>query len=384
MLASASMALLLASQVEPGRLRTILPNGIRLQVEATNHHDRAAVAMAVSLAGLSQDDLSQGKVHLLEHLSARGPQMDLDQRLEEQGMGLSVITSRDAMVFRISCRPRQASFALESLVSLFQPLTVTEAEIAREVAIMQEEKALREGHQMMARAAWKEVFTEEQADPMGFPEPGQVTPEALTVLHRRLFEGRGISIALIGGIDESSAFDRAKSALQSIPAGSERGAPLRSAALKNSKLIVSGMSGAGRAVLCEGIDSTSGLAVLGAAMAISAWLEDARPFYTPSLWRGLVYVTAESPATFQALDRLTGSQREGLQPLAASLLQGYFRSVNRSPEAMAELQSALALQNPTLTLKRLADMAKAVTPSQVGEAVEAFTDTKALKLEGGL
>lgn len=382
MLASASMALLLASQVEPGRLRTILPNGVRLQVEATNHNDRAALAMAVSLAGLTQEELSQGKVHLLEHLVARGPQRDLDQKLEEQGMGLTVATSRDAMVFRISCRPRQTSFALESLLTLFQSPAVTEDDIAKEIILMEEEKALREGHQVMARAAWKEVFKQEQADPMGFPEPGQVTPEALTRLHQRLFTGRGVSIAIVGGVSTPSVFEKAKSVLLGVSAGAEREAPLRAASFQSSRIVVSSMRGSARAALSEGIDSTSGLALLSAAFAVSAWLPGARPFYTPSLYRGLTYVAADEPSVFEPLDRLTPREREGLHSVAIASLLGYFRSVRRSPESIADLQAVLALQNPTLTLTRLEEMSKAVTPVQVGEAIAAFSDSKAVRLEG--
>lgn len=384
MLASASMALLLALQSEPGRQRTILPNGIRLQVEATNHTDRAAAALAVSLAGLTQEDLSQGKVHLLEHLVARGPKGDLDQKLEEQGMSLTVTTSRDAMVFRISCRPRQLSFALESLLTLFQPLNVSEAEIAKEVAIMEEEKALRESHQVMARAAWKEVFKQEPTDPMGFPEPGTVKAQTLFSLHQRLFTGRGASLAIVGGAAAPTVFERAKSVFSPVPAGGEREAPLRSATFEPSKLLVSGMNGSARAALTEGIDSTGGLALLGAAFAASVWLQEAKPFYTPSLYRGLAFISAEDSEAFEPLDRLTPRQREGLHSLARASLLGWFSSVKRSPEAQAEFQSVMALQNPTLTLSRLEEMTKAVTPLQVSEALAAFSESRALRLEGAL
>lgn len=384
MLASASMALLLGTVQQPGRQRTILPNGARLQVEATNHNDRAAVAMAVTLAGLTQEEMSHGKVHLLEHLAARGPNRDLDQRLEEEGMSLTVATTRDAMVFHISCRPRQIAFALEGLASLAVPLALTPGEIAKEITIMREEQVLTEGHQKMARAAWNHVFASDQSDPMGFPEEGKADPDALAKVHTKMFEGKGISVAIAGGVDVASAFDRASKVFSALPAGRDKEAPLRSASFAPRKLIVSGMKGAARAALSEGIDTTPGLAALGSSLAVSFWMGEGSPFFTPSLWRGLIYLTAPRPESFRGLDSLTSSQRQSLHPLVLSSLEGYFKGIRRSPESLSEFQATLALQNPALTLSRLEQLSKSITPAQVDSSLEAFTQAKSLQLESGL
>ncbi len=383
MLASAGMALLLGTLQQPERQRTILPNGVRLQVEATAHSDRAAVAMAVSLAGLSQDDLRHGKVHLLEHLAARGPKRDLDQKLEEQGMSLSVWTTREAVIFRITCRPRQVSFALEGLASLTQPLQVTAEDIAKEASIMEEERALLEGVQKMARAAWSRVFTAEAIDPMGFPDSAEVKPEALALLHSRLFEGRGISIAIAGGVEPSAVVNRAKDSFSQVSAGQEREVPLRSAQFAPSLIVASGMRGAARAALIEGIDSTSGLAMVGAALASSRWLGEASPFFTPSLWRSLIYITAPSPEVFRKLDSMTSADKQGLYSLAKVSLDGWFGGFKSSPESLVAVQAPLALQNPSLTLDRLQELAKGVTPQQVEAGIDAFTAARAIRLESG-
>ncbi len=383
MLASAGMALLLGSLQQPERQRTILPNGVRLQVEATAHPDRAAVALAVSLAGLSQDDLKQGKVHLLEHLVARGPNRDLDHKLEEQGMSLSVWTTRESMIFRVTCRPRQVSFALESLATLTQPLKVTEADITKEVSIMEEERVLMEGTQKMARAAWGRVFKEEAVDPMGFPEPGQVTPDALVSLHSRMFEGKAMSIAIAGGVEPSVVTTRAEGSFSKVSAGKDREVPVRSAQFAPGLIVASGMRGAARAALIEGIDSTSGLATVGAALASSRWLGEASPFFTPSLWRSLIYITAPNPDVFRKLDAMTSPEKQSLHSLARISLDGWFNGFKSSPENLVTVQSSLALQNPSLTLDRLQEMAKGITPQQVEAGIDAFTSARALRLESG-
>lgn len=383
MLASAGMALLLGSLQQPERQRTILPNGLKLQVEATSHTDRAAVALAVSLAGLSQDDLRHGKVHLLEHLVARGPSRDLDHKLEEQGMSLTVWTTREAMIFRVTCRPRQVAFALESLATLAQPLKVNEADIAKEVSIMEEERVLMEGTQKMARAAWSRVFTEESLDPMGFPEPGQVKPEEIAALHTRLFEGKGMSAAIAGGVEPSVARSRAEASFSRFPSGRDREVPIRSAQFAPSLIVASGMRGAARAALIEGIDSTSGLAMVAAALAASRWLGEGTPFFTPSLWRNLIYITAPTPDVFRKLDSMTSPEKQSLHSLARISLDSWFNGFKSSPESLAAIQAALALQNPTLTLDRLQELAKGVTPQQVEAGLDAFTAAKALRLESG-
>lgn len=383
MLASAGMALLLGTLQQPERQRTILPNGVRLQVEATAHPDRAAVALAVSLAGLSQDDLRHGKVHLLEHLVARGPNRDLDQKLEEQGMSLSVFTSREAMIFRVTCRPRQVSFALENLASLTLPLKVTEADIAKEVVIMEEERVLLEGPQKMARAAWSRVFADESLDPMGFPEAGQVSPDMLAALHSRLFEGKGMSLAIAGGVEPSLTVERARASFSKASPGKDREIPVRSAQFAPGLIIASGMRGAARAALIEGIDSTSGLAVVGAALASARWLGETSPFFTPSLWRGLIYLTASSPDVFRRLDGMTSAEKQSLHSLAVVSLNSWFNGFKSSPENLVTLQASLALQNPSLTLDRLQELANAITPQQVEAGVSSFTLSRALRLESG-
>src|SRR5665213_4422706 len=96
-------ACILATQAQVDqhpRLRTILPNGAAILVERVPGAKDLSVDLFAASRGTEESPISNGLRHLLEHLIAKGPNGDIDRRLETAGAFLSAETSRDTMCFK--------------------------------------------------------------------------------------------------------------------------------------------------------------------------------------------------------------------------------------------------------------------------------------------
>lgn len=362
----------------PPRLREVLENGVRMVVERTDAPGQASMVLAASTAGLKLTADTHGLPHLIEHLAARGSKEDIDRRLERQGMTLTAMTTRDAVVFEVQGAPAQMPFAALVLGEIARSLEATPERIALEAKLIKEEMALAGSKGALANAAWKEVFGEEGRDPMGtLSVIESATPDQVREAHRALFAGRNLAVALAGDIDVEAGAGRIRENFGILPAGPEFEAPLRSAAFRAMKL--PGGGGA-RAALTEGADSVPGLALLGAALTVQQRWPGVSLAYNPSLWRSLIVLTSDSGAAFAPLDQLSPDERKALHGWSILLLESYFGSFRRTPSRLARFQAQISLQNPTMTLDRLLALVRAITPDQAGEALEAFTAGRALEV----
>src|SRR5437763_1308721 len=87
---------LLSSQVQPPRLRTVLPNQATILVEPVANAHMISLQLWASSRGVEERAETHGLRHLLEHILALGPKRDIDQRLESVGGSLRAKTFRDA------------------------------------------------------------------------------------------------------------------------------------------------------------------------------------------------------------------------------------------------------------------------------------------------
>jgi hypothetical protein len=293
-------------------------------------------------------------------------------------MTLTAMTTRDAVIFEIQGSPSQIPFAALVMGEIARGLAATPERIALEARLIKQEMALAGSKGSLANTAWEQVFGDEGLNPMGSLSVFEsATPEQVGEAHRALFAGRNLAVSLVGDIDVEAGAGRLRENFGLLPAGPEFEAPLRGAMFRAMK--VPGTGGA-RAALSEGADSVSGLALLGAALTIQQRWSGISLAYNPSLWRSLIVLTADKGAAFAPLDELSSDERKALHGWNILLLESYFGSFRRTPSRLARFHAQVSLQNPTMTLDRLLALARAITPDQAGEALEAFTSGRALEV----
>lgn len=366
------------------RARGVLANGVRVVAQRVDSPGEVRIAMAASLLGAGLGRENHGFAHLLEHLAAKGPKKDIDARLELQGMALSVETTREAMVFEVAAPPELASLALDALLEIASGVSAAQEDIQKELVILAEEEALRSSAALLAGEAWSAVFGEDGLDTFGSLEVMKTAkPGDMEALHRRVFRGAGIAVSAAGDISPQAFLDRVKTRFEDLPRGAAPEPPLRSAVLPGTPLVVDGAGGAARAVLLEGMDTSSGLAVIGAAIAAARFTGSA-PIFSPSTYRSLVVLPAPSQAAFAPLDEMTTGQRQMMHAEVQAMAANWIASARRSPARLARLNAELALQNPSLTPDRLVDLARSIDAAQAEQAVAAWSGERAVRLAGGL
>ncbi len=201
----AFLACLVATQVpvgQPPRLRTVLPNGASVIVERMPGAKTLSVELFSSSRGTEETPLTNGLRHLLEHLIARGPKGDIDERLETAGGFLQAETLREAMTFKLSLPPGQLSFGLKVIEQLMQMPVITTDAIQHEALIIAQEAALRSNASIFSAAAWSQSYGERGLDVVGNLDViRNATPEMLAKIHQVQFSGPNLSIAVVGDVE---------------------------------------------------------------------------------------------------------------------------------------------------------------------------------------
>lgn len=384
MIATLLMASLITSQTAQPKVRTVLTNGVKVYVESTQQARRMSIVLAANAAGLGSTPDNHGWLHLYEHLVVKGKDGTLDHRLEKLGMTLLATTNRDAMVIEISGKPEQFPVAVAALQEIIQPITPTEDDIKRETATIDEEIAILGSRSKVAKASWDAVFGDEALDPYGTIEKiALAKPEDMTEIGKQLFSGKGMSIAVIGDIQTDVAAARIKDAFSKAPAGTAKEVPVRPTQEVKGLRVAAGARGEGRAVVCEGIDGTTGLATLGAGIVIASALSGVEPVFSPSTLRGTVTLYSPSKGTLAQIDTWSAGQRQSLAESIPWYLLAWTKGIRSSTSKYASFCAATALQNPNLTLDQVEALIKSITPADTESAMNAFRFDKAIILEGG-
>lgn len=378
------MASLLTGQTSQPKVRNILTNGVRVYVESTKQAQRMSVVLAANATGLGSSPENHGWLHLYEHLVVKGKDGTLDHRLESLGMTLLATTNRDAMVIEITGRPEQFPVAIAALQEITQPITPTEDDIKKETATIDEELAILGSRARLAKAGWDAVFGAESPDPYGTIEKiALAKPEDMTEIGKKLFSGKGISIAAVGDIQADIAAARIKDAFSKIAAGEPKEIPVRSTQEVKGLKVANGARGEGRAVVCEGIDGTTGLATLGAGIVIASALSGVEPVFTPSTLRGTVTLYSPSKGTLAQIDSWSAGQRQSLSESIPWYLLAWTKGIRSSTSKYASFCATTALQNPNLSLDQVEALVKSITPADCESAISSFRFEQSIILEGG-
>jgi predicted Zn-dependent peptidase len=364
---------------DTGRLRTILPNGAVIWVEHVPRAERLIVQLFISSRSLPNDSLTSGRRHLLEHLTALGSHLNLDQTLEAQGAFLTAETLRDATMYQICLRPSDLSTALDAVRSLMQLGEVTPSQIVNETEIIRQEIALDSGSRELSRVAWKIAFGDYGADPLGDPkEIALTTPSDLAALHKQEFAGSNLTMTISGDVDLDAATADAKSVLALAPS-------IPQPVLAPRKFLGGGVSstqveGEALAAYVDSWNSPKTSARLAAALCIAAGVKDSFVTYTPSLMGSLIVVgrTGES----SGLDKLVASLNVNSGfALGRSLAKSWVdkqQSVQDGAILTGLLLSEGAGQRANTALENLDQM----TPSEFGAALNAFRSSETVHVIG--
>lgn len=211
--------------------RVVLPNGLTLVMSPDPASGIAVVDITFAAGALFEPEGKSGLAHLVEHLVAFGqtPETDYRSILERRGgADFNAITTADLMTFHVVVPPREVPIALwvASDRLLARPPAIDDAEVARNRAIVAEERAMRvtdAAYQTAQSDLYRVMF------PAPHPLHGMVlgvqseldalTPaDAKAFIERCLVPANAV-VTITGTFDPAAARDWAERTLGQLPGG---------------------------------------------------------------------------------------------------------------------------------------------------------------------
>jgi len=365
--------------VEPPRLRTLLPNGSILLVENMPDAKVASVQLFASSIRFPDTPENHGYKHLLEHLLLKGPDKDLDLKMESQGIFFTGRTLRDAMQIEFTCSPSQIGISLDTLSTLMKPLQTDLKEIAKEIRIMRQEHALESDSQRLSSAAWSLAYSDRGLSPFGDLEVmASATPDALRAFQSQLFSANNLVLVISGPLDvegetrEGYAFlNQYSGKTTAEPEPMPGGVPGRTE--------VDDAFGEARAARVGGFKEDGTAWALAAALALATQLGQVFVTYTPSGANGLVVLgkTDSNNGVGLKIDDLEPGDLTGLFPVGKSLAKRWIQRQLETPSASAALRGLLLCQGPSYQPESMLDAIDSMTWQQFFKAVTLFSKDKA-------
>lgn len=193
-----------------------LPTGARIYIERRETPGRVRLGLFADSRGLEDTPATQGYRHMLEHFVARHP-LSTSQRLERKGLFLEAYTVRDGMGFEIETKVDQLDDALPALISVLQPLKVTEEDLKREAEIILHELALESSAEAARRKIGRTVLGKAGVDIGGAAESfANLTPALLMDLQRQQFSPRRLTVTVTGEVNAGAMESVARTLLGSL------------------------------------------------------------------------------------------------------------------------------------------------------------------------
>lgn len=363
---------------EPPRLRTILENGVAVLVERVHESPAVIVDLWISSKDSPETPEHNGLRHLLEHVLARGPGRDVDQRLEKIGGFLTANTYRDAIRFEVTVPKSRLAMAVQVLRETLNLQTVAKNEIEHEATILKQESFVREISSKLSAAAWDAAYDGRAPDPFGnLDVVASATPPMLSNVERGMVHGDGLSVVVVGDVNLDEATKLAKEAFGNISKG---GSTAASRAAGHPGGSVVDIPGEARASIVDGFRQVSTAASLMAGLSISSAVDDAFFIYTPSDQPALMVVGRAYGGGF-------GEEVDTLEPKAlyASgkvLAKRWVLSYLSYPEGIAYLRGLLLCQGQSLRPETLLENIDQVTFADFASAFEGYRGDRCVKVIG--
>lgn len=364
---------------QPPRLRKVLDNGAAIMVERVPGAKTLAVELFASSRGSEETPIGNGLRHLLEHLVAKGPKGDLDDRLETAGGFLRAETQRDEMQFKLTLPSGQLALGLQTVSQLMQMPIVTTDAIQHEGLIIAQEAALRESSSMLAAAAWTQAYGDKGLDVMGNLDVIRVaTPAMLEKIHRIQFSGPNLAVVIAGDVDLDAATTACAAILSKAPKATvvrfDRGNPSGGDA-------TSVCQGEALALPTKGWRSPITAARVAAAFALASEADNCFVICTPSSGEGLVIVGRVSPNNGLRAIAEKAKANE-LFVYGRALARSWIKNQLTTPEAIAEIRGQLMVQEVDLKPETLLENLDTMTVKNFTDAIEAFRSASAIHVEG--
>lgn len=350
------VAALAIAQSQPQK--TVLPNGAVVYAERTATNG-FTLQLFVSCMGAKEQ--APGLRHLIEHLVAKGRTKDIDAKLESRGLTLSAETLRDGIRFEIEGASENAPTAIEAVKELLTLREITDEEVAKELKVIEQERAVRSSASKIVAGLWKQAFDE--PDLFGTNDGLAKTSAAdVRAGFASLFRPESIAVAIVGGIDAGASEKALIEALKSLPVQGPVPRANRTLIDQRQQAVVPGAAGSGRAVAIGPMSRTESLAVIAAALAIANETPGAQVLYTPSAIGGLVCIVHTRLDGFADTDRLVTNEAPRLYPSGLAAVRLWADTA----DASSRIKSRMYAQQLTAeTYFRMEDLKlRAATVSQ--------------------
>lgn len=365
---------------QPPRLRTKLPNGAHVLVERVPGAKEVAIGLFVSSNGSQESVATHGWRHLLEHFLARGVEGATDLKLETAGGYLRARTLRDAMAFEVSLPADRLDLGIAALKEVLGAPNPTAEQIAREVQVIEEEGALRDGAARVSETAWRVAYGPRGLDPFGeLATMASATPKALATLRTRMFTGPGVAVVVAGDVDLDKTTAAVRKLVEPLPSAVRSASPPPAEPTSGRTGIDE--SGHHRALPVGDIRSYRTVAALAAALALAADLKRPSVIYTPSASTGLIVLgSLESGDSFRK--RLNQSDPAALFERGRTLARRWVRQRLREPGEIVAFRGLLLVQAPDLRPEMIVEQIDALPFAEFASAVAGFRGPKAIEVEG--
>lgn len=383
MLSLAVAFTLRAAQIDPPRLRTLLPNGSAILVEPLPKERTVSVQLWASARGVEERAETHGLRHLLEHVLALGPRRDLDQRLETVGGFLRARTFRDATQIEVQVPQGKLNMALGVVKELLQPLQVTKDDLARETQVIGQELALLDDSDRLNAAGWDRAYGDFALDPFGDEDVMRTaTPEDVEAIRKRQFAAHNLVVVVTGPVNLDGATSQVREVLAPLPRSDP--APARDRAPGLPSQVHVDAFGEARAAMVQGFASKQAMATLAAALAIGSELEDCYVTYTPSAEPGLVLLgrTESKEGLGAFVDGLDDNTAAGLFERGKVLAAGWVQRQLSSGSGIGYLRGLLLAQGIGNRPEMMQDTIQSLTLKDFLGGVAALKRNKAISVVG--
>ncbi len=369
-----ALTLTASAQIEPPRLRTLLPNGSICLVENMPNAKIVSVQLFASSLRFPDTPTNHGFKHLLEHLLLKGPNKDLDMKMETQGIFFTGRTLRDAMQIEFTCSPSQIGIAIESLNTLMEPLQTTDKDIAKEIVVMKQEQALQSDSQRLSAAEWTLAYGDHGLDPFGdLTVMAAATPDDLKAFQSQLFAANNLVLVISGPIDVETESKEGVAFLNKFTTQNPDESAPRPDGVRG-RVEVPDAYGEARAARVGGFKEDKTAWVLAAGLALATQLGPVFVTYTPSGGNGLVILgkTDSNTGLGTKLDEMEPGDLSGLFPIGKILAKRWIQRQLENPSSSAALRGLLFCQGPSYQPESMIAAIDQMTWPQFQQAVALF------------
>lgn len=361
------------------RIREELSNGVKLLTSNQGYVGSGKVCLVVYASAQSSGVPASGR-HLLEHISAKGSNKDVDRRLETVGVLLQADSTRNGTWFLLSGSADQLPVMVDCVKDILGPLKTTAEELKREISILHQERAVQAPWWPFDSAAWKVAFGENSTDPFGIEsEFAAYTPDTLETVRKSAYSGGAVSCVAFGDINPAIAMDRLKSAVSALPVGADTVTPRAVESFVGRAR--AGQKGEARSSVVPGLDSSQTATTVAVALVLARKLGGSVA-YEPAFGPGVVTLYSPSLAGLSGVEAVTQADNSVFIAEVRSASRSWWYSLTNSLESRAKIEALFLRDGASLRLEVLSSFGIGATDREILEALQSFQIDRCIQVNG--